>query len=154
MNNMERLYKAAFWSCFGGAVMVGYLIILPLDVIRIVTSVHSVPIPRFIVFTAFCGIVLALIALVLAWLVPLYANVMDRGERARRLVQICRSGRWVMSCANWPFFLWRKVFKPTGQYLAGGAAVAGLMMGLWWASRTKASREEDEQDSWLDNIYG
>ena len=153
MNTMERLYKGAFWSCFWGMAMFGYFIILPLDVIRAMTF-RSVSTPRFVVFVVFCGLALTLIALVLAWLVPLYANVMDRRERAKRLVQICRSGRWVMFYANWPVLLWRKVLKPASLYLAGGAAVAGLAIGLWWASQTKASKAEDEEDSWVDRLVG
>lgn len=147
---IERLYKEAFWSWFGGIAMFGYLIILPLDVIRAMTSVQSVSIPRLAVFIVFCGTALTLIALVLAWLIPLYANVMDSRERVKRLVQICRGGRRVMFYVNWPGFLWRKVLKPAGLYIGGGAVVAVLAFGLLLSSLTKANREEDEEDSWMD----
>lgn len=154
MNKMQRLYKWAFWSCFGGVAMVACFVILPLNVFRAVTSVPSASTSRLVVFVAFCGAVLTLVALVVAWLVPLYANVMDRKERVKRLVQICRCGRWVMFYANWPLLLWRKAIKPVGLYIGGATAVALLALGLFFSSLTKASREEDKEDSWLDKFYG
>jgi len=148
---MERLYKEAFWRCFGGMAMVSYFIILPLDVIRIVMSFHPIDGLRLAVFIISSAAFLTLIAWVLAWLVPLYANVIDRAERARRLMQICRSGRWVMFYANWPLLLWQKVFKPAGLYVGGFIAVALFALGLWLSSLTK---EEEKEDSWIDAWLG
>lgn len=153
MNTMELLYKEAFRSCFWGVAMAGSFVILPVE-IGIMASNNPHEILQLAVFAVFGSFCFTSLAFVLACLIPLYANVMDGRERVKRLVQICRVGRWVMSHANWPVFLWRKVLKPTGLYIGGVIAVAGLALGLWLSSMTKASREEDKADSWIDAWLG
>ena len=154
MNNMEWLHKRTFGSCFCGVATIGSFVILPLGILPIALFGHAFSSLRLAVFTAGCWLVCIGIALLFAQLAPLYANIIDRREHVRRLVQLCRLGEVMAFYANWPLLLWRKVLKPAGLYIAGGAAIAGLVIGLWLASRTKASREEDREDSWLDKTLG
>lgn len=114
---MERLYKQAFWSCFGGLVLFDIFVLLLVDVILLLFNYgfNATRLSVFIAFGAFCFTV---IAFVWAWLAMLYANVMDRKVRVQRLVSLCRLGRWAMLNAN-PVgrparFLWKKALVPFG----------------------------------------
>jgi len=154
MNNIERLHKRTFWSCFWGIATISSFIILPLGILPIALSGHAFSGLRLTVFVAGCWFIGIGIALLFAELVPLYANVIDRKERVRRLVQLCRFGEGMASCANWPLLLWQKVFKPAGLYVGGFIAVALFALGLWLSSLTKASKEEEKEDSWIDAWLG
>lgn len=142
---MERLYREAFWSCFGGIALFGNLVILPVE-IGIMASNNPYEISQIAVFAVFGAFCFTSLAFVLACLISLYANVMDRRERSKRLVQICRSSRWAMFYANWPILLWRKVFNPMFLYMSESIIVVFFMLVLLVSCMTKASREEDKED--------
>lgn len=112
---MKALYEKAFWSCFWGVAMIGNFAVLPLVIVRIMMSNDTYNEVQLSIFLTLCAFLFVGVAFVVAWVVPLYANVFDRMERVRRLVQICRFGQWMMFYANAVGLLivfWQKVLEP------------------------------------------